>query len=387
MTRLVGAFAVAAALALPGTPRLHAQRQTTKPPTPSEVLDAAQKGQAQDAWALWEKLPTGTDKLRLGIDVAVLTRQVARGLDLYDAVTNRGLNPDRAALKTLSLASAAELAESPEMDARATACGAALVLDAAHAPCLRALRAMTESTKSPDEQAFGISALANARVAPFPERLGKLNLRNGLRVQFVQSLTRLPAAERLALVRPLLSDADTSTQYQAVMFLSDIPGPEVAAVLKSLTPTGPVRQALTIARARHGDVQSLSAVGPMLADLDPYLKIQAGQALAEAGDSRGVQTLQAMIAGSVDVYRVYAADALVRFNPTAAQRALLDLLTGSSAAMRPAVVYAAGRAGLGIERAIYRELAGGTPAARAAAIAALTDTLSPASRPKVASQP
>ncbi len=86
-------------------------------------------------------------------------------------------------------------------------------------PCLRALEAMTATTRSPDEQAFGISALANARIAPYPERLGKLNLRNGLRIRFAQSLTRLSGAERLALIRPLLGDPDIATQYQAVLIL------------------------------------------------------------------------------------------------------------------------------------------------------------------------
>ena len=390
MTKLALGFGVIVAVILSGLSgplRLEAQRQTTKPPTPADVLDAAQQGKAQDAWALWEKLPTGTDKLRLGIDVAALTRQVGRGLDLYDAVTNRGLNPDRAALKALSLAAAADLAESPDLDTRAAACSAALVLDVTHAPCLRALKAMTEPGRSSDEQAFGIAALANARIAPYPERLGKLNLRSAVRVRFVQSLTRLPSAERLALVRPMLSDADAATQYQAVLFLSNIPGPEVTAVLKNVQPNGPLRQALAIARARHGDSVSLASVGPMLADLDPYLKIQAAQALAEAGDSRGVPALREMIANGIDVYRVSAADALSAFDLNAARRALTELLAGSSAAVRPAVIYAAGRAGLGIERGIYRELAAATPADRASAVSALADTLMPAVRPKPPSQP
>ncbi len=119
----------------------------------------------------------------------------------------------------------------------------------------------------------------------------------------------------------------------------------------------------------------------MLPGLDSYLKIKAAQALAEAGDSRGIQTLQTMAGSAVDIDRVYAADALVPFNAVAARRALVDMLAGSSAAMRPAVMFAAGRAGLGLERVVYRQLAGESPAARASAIAALTDTLKAPPRP------
>jgi HEAT repeat protein len=387
MARFVVRVSAVVGFALSVTALLGAQRQGNRPPTPEEITETARKGNAQEAWAMWAKLPAGLEKQRLGIHVAALSRQVSRGLDLYDEVTVSGLNPDRPALTALSLAAAADVADVKEPDVRALACGATLVLDATHAPCLHALKAMTEATRSADEQAFGIAALANARIPTYSERLGKLTLRNSLRVQFVQSFTRLPTADRMALLRPLLSDPDVGSQYQAVLFLSDIPGPEVTALLKNVQPNGPLRQALTIARARHGDAPSLTAVGPMLPNLDPYLQIQAGQALAEAGDPRGVQTLQGLTASGIDIHRIYAAEALARINPAAGRKVLLGLLAGASAAARPAAIFAAGRAGLGTERAVYRDLGGATPAARASAISAITDTLKPVTRPKPPAQP
>ncbi len=379
---MIGRLAIGLiALASVGVPAIDQGRTEGTPASANQIMDLARRGDVEGAWILWSRLAGGPDKQQLGMRLAAETRLIARGLEIYDEVTVEGQKPDRAALATLALGAAAEFAESSDVEMKASACGAALLLEPAHQPCRRALEAMTDAKRGADEQAFAIGALANARIAPYPERLAKLTLRPNLRLRFAQTLTGLPPAERLALVRPLLGDPDQAVQYQTILILSDVPGAEVSSALKGLQPAGPVRMALTVALARHGDAASRPAVREMLSNLDGYLKIQAGRALAEAGDARGRDVLQAMLGSPVDIDRVYAAEALAPINPTAARRAILDGLATLSAAVQPAALHVAGRIGAGLERPVYRRLAGGAPADRAGAVMAVAETLRTAARP------
>ena len=58
------------------------QQRSDPPPTPIEL---ARAGKATEAWAQWNKLPAGADKLRSGVELAGETREIARGLgEVFD---------------------------------------------------------------------------------------------------------------------------------------------------------------------------------------------------------------------------------------------------------------------------------------------------------------
>src|SRR6185295_207245 len=115
--------AVVVAAAMGGTTSTANQ---TPPNDRETILKLAHDGRDADAWKAWEALPRTHDHLRLGITLAVATKQLARGLDLYETLVKGTGEPDRQSLTDLALQAAAELSASSDIEVRVNACAAAL---------------------------------------------------------------------------------------------------------------------------------------------------------------------------------------------------------------------------------------------------------------------
>jgi hypothetical protein len=359
----------------------HAFPQRATEPAPDPV-GLARSGDAAGAWKAWSALPDSTAKLRTGMAIAIETGEVARGIELYEWLTGKGQAADRQALRQLALAAATRLAgATPEV--RMVACGSALVLDAKHAACRRALEDMLTTGADPSEYAVAGYSLLNAGIQPGPNAPGifQARLSDSLRLQLAQTLMRLPPADRLFLIQPLLHESDAAVQYQSLLVAADIPGPETLAALRTVQPHPRVRTGLVVALARHGDYNSLKDIAERLPELGSYERIQAARALAEAGDPRGRQALDLMLAGDVELDRIQAAAALVRLNPDAAVRVLTQTLSGTGVALLPAALKAAGIVGIGSHPVVYRRLAADDLRVSAAALQAIAESLVPVKLP------
>ena len=322
--------------------------------------------------------PPDRRKLRLGIELASATGQIARGVTFYDELVLAIKGPDAASLKALALGAAADLAKSTDDNVRFEACGAALVLDPNFAPCRSALETMAQKGATLREQALGAYALANAGLRPFPGLFSTLEttMTKDLRMRFAHSLTRLPAAERLSLVQPLINDRDMATQYQTLLTLAGVPGPEVTAALRTANPQGAAKLGHQVALARHGDKPSLNALAEMIQHMGGFEKIQIGQALTEALDPRGIEILTEMSKSSFDLERLATATALARINPDLAYRLVSESLRSGSPAVQTTALQAAGVVRMGTDATVYRKLTG-DPNLVAGAIRAIADTLVP----------
>ncbi len=381
----VAMLALATALSAPvatTSARSHALdadlRATAPQDARARVLDLLKQGKPDEAWKAWEAMPAGAAKLRLGIEVASATKQIARGLTLYDELVASTKAPDPAALKALALGAAADLSTSADTSMRAEACGAALVLDQNFAPCRSVLETMASKGATPRDQALGAYALANAGLRPFPGLFSTLeaNLPKDLRLRFAQSLTRLPSAERLSFLQPLINDRDMSTQYQTMLTLAGVPGPEVTAALRTANPQGPAKLGWQVAMARHGDEASVKALADMVQHLGGFEKIQIGRALTEALDKRGIEILEEMAKSSFDLERLSAASALARINPDLAFRIVSEALRSGSVAVQPSALQVAGLVRMGTDATVYKKLVG-DPTLVSGAIRAIADTLVP----------
>src|SRR6185503_20562182 len=90
--------------------------QTPAQPSESKILDLARSGKVAEAWSAWETLPQNEDNLRTGVRLAVATKQLSRGIDLYTILTRQKQAPDRPALAELAAAAASDLATSADLE-------------------------------------------------------------------------------------------------------------------------------------------------------------------------------------------------------------------------------------------------------------------------------
>ena len=354
------------------------QQRSDPPPTPIEL---ARAGKATEAWAQWNKLPAGADKLRSGVELAGETREIARGLTLYDQLTRTGATVDPPSLTHLATGTAKDLLTGGDVTSRARACSGALILNPAHAPCLQALSMMAQSPDA-TEMLEGVAALANAGFSVYTTQLLQLELRPLVRLRLAQTMTRLPSAVRVDLLRPLFKEQDPGLKYQTLLALADIPGLEPVSAIREIQATGAIAVARTVALARHGDPASVTGLRSQLDNMDAYLKVQAARALLSAGDAEGTKILTAVAKGPVDLDRIHAAEALATINPNLARDVLVAALSAGSQAVRPAAIQAAGVIGLGSNPIVYRSLTAGTSELRSLAVVAIADTLSGRSVPR-----
>ena len=145
-------------------------------------------------------------------------------------------------------------------------------------------------------------------------------------------------------------------QCQAVLALANVPGDDAAAAIRNADPGGPVGMVRSVALARHGDAAAVASLAALMPNLNGYLKIQAGWALAENLNPKGIEILEEMRQSPIDLDRVMAAEALGRINPDAAYRTLIASLNGGSAAVKPAALHAAGVVRMGTDPAVYQLL-------------------------------
>lgn len=344
----------------------------------AQVVELARRGNAAEAWAAWNALPTGPAKLRVGVEAAIALKDLPRGVELYGQLATTTKAPDRTLLRSLALAAAGELAAGPDQDAAASACSAALRLVPTQQPCRGMLERMASRGTTTGEQAIGAYALADAGLRPFPTLFTglELNLTSNAKLSFAQRFAHLPNGERAGLVIPVLEGTDVPSRYQALLILGTIPGREAEAAIQSTEATsGLLRGARLVAMAQHGDTASLDALSGSIDTLDDTLKIFAALALALNGDARGSAVIDGLMRSPVDLQRIYAADAATRINPRAGQQTILETLKTGSPAIRILALGAAGRARLGTDALVYTRLVGGEPELRAQAVTAIADTL------------
>jgi hypothetical protein len=379
MTRTISTALVAAAMTALGAVLVHAGGQTA---SRARILELARRGTPAETWAAWNAVPAGRDKLRLGIDVAIILKDLPRGVALYDQLASRAATPpaleDTDALRRLAIAVAGELIAGTDLDAGVAACSAALRLSAMVQPCRERLEHMTNLGTTVGEQAVGAYALADAGLRPEAGLMATIEggLSPGARLQFATRFSHLPAADRVALLQPVATGTDATLRYQALLSLGDIRDSAAAdAIHLAVIDSAFLRTAQTIALAEQGEPASLEALGSMLDTLDNYTKVPAALALARAGDVRGSVRLDELMRSPVDLQRIMAASAVAQLNRDTAAPAILTSLTSGSPAIRPLALGAAGLAHLGRDRAVYTRLVGGEPVTRAAAVAAIAETL------------
>jgi HEAT repeat protein len=358
-------------------------------PDPAKILALAKAGRGSEAWQIWAAQPRTPAVLRLGIALAIETKELRRGIDLYGELATREQRPDRSALTDLALAAAEDVAGSIDVEARITACGAAVGLRAAHETCRRALSALASNSPDPDERAWAAFALADAGVPPRADDLGVAegSMGKNMRRRIAQTMVHLTPAVRVRLLEPLLEETSMPAQYATLLLLGDIPGVEAEHALRSAQarmPSGPPKVAILLGLARHGDRSSVAALGDLLPSLGEYEKIQAGRALARAADARGLALLDAAIRSPVDIDRIAAAEALADVDPDRARKVTRDNLTAGSPAIRQRSLLMAGSLELGTDPSVYRWLSDDLPLVRSAAIGAIRDTFAiQDARPKI----
>lgn len=346
----------------------------------ARALELARAGSVTESWALWSALPNGPDKARLGVEIAILGRDVRRGINLYNTLTPL-TTADLALLGRLAVVTAHDLASSRDTYTAAIACSAALRMAPADGPCRALLERLAKTGANPAELALGAYGLADAGLRPLPAVFANLDrtLPASSRIQMAIQFRYVGTEDRVRLLRPVLVSGDEPARYQALLVLGSIPGDAAAAALRgTAAATGPLTIARTLGLAEHGDRPSLGAVAGMLDTLDDYLKIKAALAIALAGQARGESMLADLAAGPVDLNRMYAVEALSRVNRERAKTAALAILASASPTLRTVMIGAAGRVGLGTARQIYAELVSGDEEARAQAVIAIADTLTPA---------
>ncbi len=378
MTRALSTALMAAAIATLGSVFVHAGQTASR----TRILELARRGTPAETWAAWNALPAGRDKLRLGIDVAIALHDLPRGVDLYDQLATQATTPvaaaDTDALRRLTLAVAADLVAGTDQDAGITACSAALRLSATAQPCRERLEHMANLGSTIAEQAVGAYALADAGLRPEAGLMATIEagLTPGARLQFATRFSHVPASDRVALLRPVAAGTDAALRYQALLSLGDIRHPDAAeAIRAAVVDSALLETAQTIALAEQGETASLDALGSRLDALDNYTKVPAALALARAGDARGSVLLDELTRSPIDLQRIMAASAVAQLNRDTAAPAILSSLTSGSPAIRPLALQVAGLAHLGRNRAVYTRLVGGEPVTRAAAVAAIADTL------------
>jgi hypothetical protein len=323
---------------------------------------------------------TDTSVLRRDLAAAVTARDIRRAIDLYTQVTQRENKPDPAALQSIALAAAAGLAADVDLEARIGACGAALGLDPRHAECRRALEALKTAAKDIDEQGWAVFALANAGIAQRPEDVTRLteSMTQGMRARLAREMTHVRPADRLALLFELINSSNMQLRYRAAWILGDIPGSEARDALfvaQANSAQTPARIPITVGLAKHGVEASVLAVVEMLPNLGDSEKIQAAYALARARNPRGLAVLSLALKSTVDLERIEAAEAMAEINADDGRRVILEELTKGSPPTRARALPAAGMLKLGLEPVVYGRLADPSPTVRAAAIAAIRETL------------
>jgi hypothetical protein len=345
-------------------------------PGRAEILALAGAGRGAEAWQRWAALPSTPETLRFGVTLAVASHQLPRGLDLYADLTKKVGAADRGALAALAVAAADDLATSADLDARLPACAAALALNPADLICRKGLDEIANGADI-DERAWAFYALADAGVQVRPQDLNAAQRDMGpaMRLRIAQTMTHLPAADRVFMLQPILSGADVAMHYQALLILGTIAAPEAADALRNERgASGPLKNAVLIGLARHGDAESIEAVGRLLPTLDGYEKVQAAAALMQARVSDGATQLQRSLRSTSELERVAAVDAVARTQPAAAREALLEMLTTGTPAVRERALALAGKLELGTDPAVYRRLTDLSPNVRALAVRAVQET-------------
>jgi hypothetical protein len=343
------------------------------------VLEAlADKGDAVGVWSAWNRLAASRETLRLGVDLATRLGDIPRGLDLYARLRSESTDVERATLRLLTLGAASKLASAADLDARVIACSAALRLDPTHRACRTALETMADRGASGGEILLGAYALVEAglRGVPlFPAEVERL-LTPSFRLHLARQGRDLPATERLALVRPVLTHQDQAYRYQAILLAGTIEDPSILAALQPLEAAStPIRVAKMVSLAALGHAESVEAARAIYDGLDDSSKILAGLALARVNDARGSNVLDQSLRSSNELTRNFAAEIVVRLNPGAVVTPILEAVGSGSAVGRAGALRVAGLVALGTEPDVYRQLGDTDVLVSAEAVAAVARTL------------
>jgi len=348
-------------------------------PAQGDPLAMARAGRPDEAWALWSELRPSAERSRLGVALAALVGDVARGLTIYDELVRQSVSDEPDALAQLAVASARGLATDGPPDLAYGACGIVLGADPTDPTCLARIDAI-RMIDDPDAQSQALYRLANAGYRPWPDLLqtAAARLSTTTRLAIVRSNTRLPSSERLGLLRPVFEGgADLPTQRAAVALVGDLEGPDATALLRTLAARPlefEMKIAVALALARRGDAESLSFIQQIRSTMMGASGLEAAAVLTVSGSPYGPAP-EGLLGTAPEANQARLAVLLAAATPDAARATVHDLAGRPAPATRQAALRAAGDLAMGFDRAIYSHLVDADPAVRLAAIEAVLATI------------
>lgn len=322
--------------------------------------------------------PQKIETLRGAVAAGANAGDVPRALTQYEALVAATNAPEPASLRAIADAAALRLTDATDARARFAACGIVLARGH-HDGCLARVKSES-ATGTADEQAIKVFTLANAGYRPWPDMVDprRFAASNQARLTIASTLTRLPASDRIDLVRPLLeNDAARGIRIQAVSLLGNMGTDEARAMLDELArqqidPN--VMLAVQMARARLGAADAIPMLEQMRSTVLGSRASELSLALALGGSSY-VADPAPYVALIPDVERAQLVTALAPRYPELTATTIRDLIANPAPNVRVNALHAAEQLAMGFDPVVFRRMADGDPAVRLAAIHAVLATI------------
>jgi HEAT repeat protein len=259
----------------------------------------------------------------LSFDAAVQAKQLDRAIAAYQAQHGSGA-PSPSQLKALADLVVEDLAASPDPLIASAVCA-----ESSSASCVTRLRELRDGNNVPlTIRAMAATALSkgSGTIDPTIER----RVRDLIKTDPVTAATvahHNGGSARVPLLAEVLASSDAPAQTVAARLLGQADSPEAAAALRAFLKSNPPRSAewaAHVALANLGDADAIQLVSSKFAFFQGQDLLEAGTALARAGDARGVKALRDLSGGDDDLLRLQAAGALYPFEPLRTLEVLND---------------------------------------------------------------
>jgi hypothetical protein len=345
----------------------------------AKLVELARNGNAAEAWKQWKAMPASVERARTGVLIAAAAGEIGTGVKLYADLRAQSRKDEPAPLRALAIATAVKLTATPPDDVRLEACGVALQAKTRADACTDLLSAVRANKANREQQAIAVYRLANAGYRPWPEMFPgfQQNLADTTRLTIARTLTRLPAAERVAMAVAVFDAGNPAQQSAAASAIGDIKGPEALTALKRLADREveySVKLSVNLALARHGDAAALAFVEKLKSGLVGPRAVEASVLMGLAGSPYGADPRH-MLEITKTTERARLALMVSRQQPELARSAVRGMMTEPAAPMREAGLRAAGQLAMGFDPAIYARLDDPDPAVRLAAVEAILQTI------------
>lgn len=322
-----------------------AQAQASRAPL-AAVEQRMKAGDFRGAWDALAQMSESDEVLRLRVRTAVGLQQAEAALTAYERLIVRR-PPERPLLKEIASGVLRSLAAHEDPLIRIARCEA---LPEPDETCRQeALRAAQDRSAPVAARASAAVMLLRAGDGRGPTVLHSLRSSSSASDQLALalSLDQAPPAVAEGPLLELLASPHPQVQYLAASALEDIDTPRTKAALRRLAKTGrgPAKLAAVISLARLGDHARLDEVGSALELLDGGDLLAAGEALARAGDPRGVAAIRRVSEGPHETLRLEAARGLTQFDRAAAAKVIEEGLTSSNPWIRAQALDVARRSG------------------------------------------